>query len=152
MHFLIFIALISTACLLALWLGGMPERLVAGLFVLAWLASIAVSTPAAQRFAELQTTMFAIDIAVLLALLAVALKANRRWPMAITSLQAIIVAAHLVKLVDPLLIRRAYAIMVFSWPFLQLALLILGTLLHARRVARTGAVPSWSRSWSRSAR
>lgn len=144
----IFLALLCVSCLLALWLGGAPERLVAGIFVLAWLASKAV--PRSWRiFAQFETMTLAIDILLLVALLLIALKANRRWPMAMTSLQAIIVLAHLAKLVDPQLIRPAYAIMTWSWPFLQLLLLIIGTLLHARRVARTGAVASWSSSSGR---
>ena len=146
-----FLVLLGTACLLAWRLGGAPERIVAGLFVLAWAASFVLTTPAAQRYTQMEAALLSIDALLMIALFVVAIRANRRWPMLLTSLQAMIVLTHLAKLADPLLIRRAYAIMMLIWPFVQVSILILGTALHARRVRRSGPVPSWSIS-SRRAR
>lgn len=139
MFFWLFLGLLALACLLAVLVGGRPEKLVACLFVAAWMASIAVERPFSVRYATLETATMAIDLALLFALLWIALTSRRYWPMALVSLQAIILIVHLVKLLDPLLIRAAYERMTITWPMLQVLILIGGTLVHARprRTARS---------------
>ena len=139
MFFWTFAGLLVAACLLAAARGGRPERLTALLFVTAWIASIAVERPFAERYATLQTATMAIDLILFGALLAIALTSRRYWPMIVVSLQAVILIAHLVKIFDPLLIRAAYERMTIVWPMLQVIVLIAGTLIHAqtRRIAPT---------------
>jgi hypothetical protein len=132
MFFWLFLGLLVLACLLAILVGGGPERLVALLFLTAWLASMAVERPFSVRYATLETATMVVDLLLFVALLWIALTSRRYWPMALVSLQAIILIVHLVKLLDPLLIRAAYERMTIVWPMLQVLILIGGTLVHAR--------------------
>lgn len=143
--FIVFATAVVGICGYALWRGGAPERIVAVLLLLAWLASMAAEPWDANRFRGIMVATLAIDTILLLSLLAVALRANRFWVMAATSLQALIVLAHFVKMAQPELIRIVYMLMLTSWPALQLLLLAAGTSLHLRRIRRAGSDLSWSR-------
>jgi len=144
--FLAFAGLVAVSCGLAFWRGGGPERLVAALFLIAWLASIASNTPAPLRYHSVEIAFAVIDTVLLIGLLLVASRANRRWPSVAAGLQLLIVLAHAARAINPLQIAVVYMIMTAVWPFLQLLLLLGGTVLHWRRTAVLGAVPSWSPS------
>lgn len=140
MFFWTFAGLLVSACFLATARGGRSERLIALLFVAAWFGSIAVERPFIERYATLQIATMGIDLLLFAALLMIALTSQRYWPMALVSLQAIILIAHLVKLIDPHLIRAAYERMTIVWPMLQVLILIGGTILHARRQVRIAPI------------
>jgi cytochrome c-type biogenesis protein CcmH/NrfF len=59
-------------------------------------------------------------------------------------------AGHTVKLVDPVVIPRAYAFVLALWSYPMLLLLVAGTWNHQRRLARFGVDKSWSSSSGRS--
>ncbi len=140
----VFLTFLLGACGYALWRGGAPERIVAGLFMMAWAGSILVDLPFTQRFISVAPGIVIMDGLLLAALMAVALRADRFWPMAVTSLQAIIMLAHLLKALDPDGPRRAYSIMINLPVYPQLLLLAAGTIRHRRRVKRHGSDGSWS--------
>lgn len=142
--FLVFLGLLSVTCLFALWRGGGPERAIAALFLVAWLASIATDSPVPVRYYGVELNYLVIDSLLLIGLLAVARHANRSWPTVATSLQALIVLAHVARAVNPHQLAYVYMIMTAAWPFLQLLVLIVGTALHWRRTAIHGAEPSWT--------
>lgn len=144
--FLCFVALVSIACGLAWWRGGAPERIAAGMFLIAWLVSIATDSPIATRYRGVQINYLLIDFALLLGLLALTRFANRRWPVVAASLQMLIVLAHVARALSPHQWALVYMIMTAVWPFVQLFVLVGGTVLHWRRTAILGAVPSWSSS------
>ncbi|WP_404333600.1 hypothetical protein AB2M62_10710 [Sphingomonas sp. MMS12-HWE2-04] len=144
--FLCFAALIVFACGLAWWRGGAPERAAAGMFLIAWLASIATDGPTATRYRGVQINYLLIDFALLLGLLMLARFANRRWPVLAASLQMLIVLAHVARALSPHQVALVYMIMTTVWPYVQLFLLLGGIVLHWRRTAILGAVPSWSSS------
>jgi hypothetical protein len=140
----VFLACLLGACCYALWRGGAPERIVAGLFLTAWVASIVGDFPFAARFFTVAPAVLVIDGLLFAALLAVALRADRYWPMAVVSLQVIILLAHLMRVLDPELIRRVYSILINLPVYPQLLLLAAGAARHRQRLKRHGSDPSWS--------
>lgn len=139
-----FIGLLSVACLFAWWRGGGPERAVAALFLIAWLASIATRAPFPQRYHGVAYHTLVIDGLLLICLLAVSRRANRAWPVVATSLQALIVLAHFARAVSPHELAFVYLVMTVIWPYLQLFIVIAGTAFHWRRTVIQGAEPSWT--------
>jgi hypothetical protein len=144
--FLVFLSLLLATCLLALWRGGGPERAIAALFLIAWLASIATDSPVPLRYYGVEVNYLVIDSLLMLALLAVSRRANRAWPTVATSLQALIVLAHLARAITPHQVAFVYMVMTAAWPFLQLLVLTAGTAFHWRRTVIHGAEPSWTSS------
>ncbi|MES2444292.1 MAG: hypothetical protein V4574_15805 [Pseudomonadota bacterium] len=144
--FYIFLGLLSAACLFAWWRGGGPERAVAAIFLIAWLASLATSAPFPQRYHGVAYHTLVIDALLLLGLLAVSRRANRAWPVVVTSLQALIVLAHVARMASSHEIAFVYMVMTTSWPIFQIFILMAGTAFHWRRTVIRGAEPSWTSS------
>jgi len=142
----LFIFLQLTASIYALVRGGAPERIVGGLMLIAFAASMLLQSQFPVRFHGVELGIFIVDCALLAALLAVALRAERFWPIWMTGLQAVAVAAHLAKMVNPMVIPWAYAAMLAFWSYPMMALLVAGTWRHRRRMAVLGADRSWSSS------
>jgi hypothetical protein len=141
--FLIFFGLLSAACLFAWWRGGGPERAVAAMFLIAWLVSVLIHSPTPRQYHGVEIQTLAVDTLLLVGLLAVSRRANRAWPVVATSLQLLIVLAHLARALNPFQFPFVYMVMVVTWPFIQLLILIAGTAFHWRRTVIQGAEPSW---------
>ena len=136
--------ILGLTCLYVLLKGGAPERVGASIIgVGSILTTVALSAPAA-RFGSVEIGVLLVDIGALGAFLVLSLRAERFWPLCVTALQVIGTAAHAVKLVDPNVIRWAYAIALTLWTYLMLLLLVLGTWNHQKRLARNGVDKSWS--------
>jgi hypothetical protein len=90
--------------------------------------------------------MFIVDLGTLAAFLVLALRAERFWPLWISALQLLGTSGHLVKLMDPGVVPRAYAFAAIFWSYPMLLLLALGTYRHQRRLKRFGTDRSWARS------
>lgn len=130
----------------ALLRGGAPERIGTTVLLIGSLLTLATVSSQATSYASVETGVFLVDVATLLAFLALALRAERYWPLWITALQLIGTAGHVVKFVDPDLMPKAYALAAIVWSYPMLALLALGTFRHQRRLARFGVDRSWSSS------
>lgn len=141
---LIFVGLLLAACLFAWWRGGGPERAVAALFLIAWLVSFLIHSPASIHYHGVEVQTMIVDTLLLIALLAISRRANRAWPVVATSFQALIVLAHLARGINPFQFPYVYMVMVVSWPLIQLIVLTAGTAFHWRRTAINGAEPSWT--------
>ncbi|HYD35969.1 MAG TPA: hypothetical protein VEA60_00025, partial [Allosphingosinicella sp.] len=70
--------------------------------------------------------------------------AERFWPLWAIALHLIGTAGHVVKAMDPLVFPKAYAFVLAFWSYPMLALLVLGTWNHQKRLARNGVDKSWS--------
>lgn len=146
---LIYDALLFSCWLFAMLRGGAPEKIDASVLLSgSALTYVAVSGPSG-RFGTVEIGIFLVDVAALVAFVIVALRAERFWPVWVAGLQAVGTAAHAVKLVDPTVIRWAYAFVLAFWAYPMLLLITLGTWNHQRRVARFGADKSWSSSSDR---
>mgnify|MGYP001492400128 CR=1 FL=1 len=140
----IFLILLIGTCLYALWRGGAPERIAAGAMLAACLGSALVRRDLENRFFEMETGLFLIDALLLVILIAVALKADRGWPMVLAGLHLATVGAHVVKLVEPEMIRVTYVVMITAWSWPMLLALALGTARHRMRLKAQGYDLDWS--------
>ncbi|AXJ95301.1 MULTISPECIES: hypothetical protein [unclassified Sphingomonas] len=144
MNVVAFTLLLLATAALAGWRGGQPEKIVAGIFVAAYLATFASYTAAPARFARIEPFVAAIDIAVLAGVTLVLLRADRFWPIAAFAAQGVAVLTHLIKLIDPGIVRKAYAIALAAPGWLAVLILLAGVVRHARRAATFGRQRDWS--------
>lgn len=142
----LFISMQLATSAYALLRGGAPERIVGALMPAAYIGTVVFQSQFPVRFHGVELGIFIVDCAMLAALLAVALRAERFWPIWMTGLQAVAVAAHLAKMANPAVIPWAYAAMLSFWSYPMMAMLVIGTWRHRRRMAERGADRSWSSS------
>jgi hypothetical protein len=128
----------------ALLRGGAPERIGATIVLVGSLLTLAAVSSLAVSYASVETGVLLVDAATLVAFLILALRAERFWPIWLTALQLIGTTGHVIKLVEPDIIPRAYAFAAIFWSYLMLPLLALGTWRHQQRLARNGVDKSWS--------
>lgn len=140
--FLIFAILVSVALGFAWWKGGVAERIASGMFLIAWLASMATDSPYAIRYHDVQLNYLLIDLGLLIGLLLLTRATRRRWTVVATSLQSLIVLAHFARAISPHQWALVYMIMTALWPYLQLFALIGGTATHWRRSVVLGTATS----------
>lgn len=141
---ILFLGLWLGVCGYALWRGGQPERLVAGMFLIAFPLGSFIN--AKLRSEGIQWGSLSVDLALLVLLLMIALRANRYWPMGIVAMQLLQVMGHLLKLADPTMLPLLYWLSSVVWAYPMLILLLLGAVRHRNRVRRLGPEPSWSNS------
>lgn len=124
--------------------GGLPERVVGCAMLAATLMTRAAQSDIATRFSGLEYGVFAIDAALLLALMYVAARADRYWTMWMAALHTLSTGAHLVRVVDHEELRFVYALLTAAWSYPMIALLVAGTARHRRRLRSTGHDFDWS--------
>ncbi len=137
MRNLIFLVLLLSVLGYALARGGRTERLGALILFVGSLLSYAALSPAAKRWADVELSVLAVDLAILVAFVILALKSDRYWPIWIASLQLIGVLAHFAKLAEPAMMRTGYAFILAVWSYPMLALIAAGTWRHDRRSRTT---------------
>jgi hypothetical protein len=133
------IALLLIAVLYAWRKGGTDERLGAAVMVSMFAATDAYRALIAGpgRYESADFGFFAIDAAILLALLGLSLFSNRWWTLWMAAAQLIALLAHVVRLVDSTYAPFAYAVMMRAPSWLELVILICGTaLLNTERPSR----------------
>jgi len=140
----IFLILLIGTCLYALWRGGAPERITAGAMLAACVGSALVRSDVELRFFEVEAGLFLIDGLLLAILMAVALKADRGWPMVLAALHLATVGAHVVKLIEPEMIRVTYVVMITAWSWPMVFALAVGTARHRARLRTQGYDLDWS--------
>jgi hypothetical protein len=140
-----FLAFWLVSCGYALISGGIPERIAAGIFLLAFPAS-RLAFSLGWSVAGLSLGVLIVDLAMLLPMLWIALKANRLWPIPMAAMQALQILGHVLKLADPTMLPLLYWLSRIAWAYPMLVLLVLGTLRHANRERRLGAEQPWSSS------
>jgi len=146
MRVAIFSALLLFAALFAVWRGGAPERIVGIALTLAFGVSVGVQQPLASRFVSVEWGIFVADLALLFVLLAVALHADRFWTLWLVAFHALGTGGHLVRGLDHGIAPIAYAILLASWSYPMVLLLVIGTARHAERKRRLGRDRDWSRT------
>lgn len=143
MRVAIFSALLILASLFAMVRGGAPERIVGAALLLAFGASIGMQQPLASRFVAVEWGIFAADLLLLLVLLGVALHADRFWTLWLAAFHMLGTGGHLVRSLDHGIEPIAYAILLASWSYPMILLLVIGTARHARR-CKLGHERDWS--------
>jgi hypothetical protein len=147
-----FYGILGLCCFYAWWRGGGPEQAGAAIFLVSAVLTTLLLSTGRSRYASVETAVLFVDLAMLAALVVLALRADRFWPLWVAALQAIGTAGHAAKMVDPLVIRSGYALILALWSYPMLLLLVLGAWRHRRRLGRFGVDRSWSTSSARSAR
>lgn len=141
---LAFLVFSTVASAYAMVRGGAPERLAGGALLFAVILTRLVRDTGPTRYGHPQLGILAVDATLLLALVALALYADRFWPFWIVALHALGTTAHVVKAVDPTVLRLAYAILLQAWAYPITVILIVATVRHRRRLLHDGHDPDWS--------
>jgi hypothetical protein len=138
------LASLLAAVVVAVRLGGTPERLAAAI-IAAWILSDWVYHQlfGPSGFDNVDPVHLVLDSVELLAISALALRANRMWPLWAAAAQLICVSGHFVALMEPGGMRRAYWAMTQIPQYIQILALTLGAMAHARRERRVGRYRSW---------
>ncbi len=145
---LVFFLLLIVSIGLALWKGGAPERW--GAVVILTMVGIAAVAEVIlpSGFRRVDPFSLLTDLVGTLGFGWLALQALRIWPLWATSLQLLSLSAHFARWADLGIPPLVYAVMRGTPTGFALLALILGTILHLRRLRRDGSDRSWQ-DWSR---
>lgn len=139
----VFYAALITGLLVALWKGGQPEKF--GVLVLVAITVIQLSASALfpPRFDDVDPVALLTDTIALIGFGWIAIHARRVWPIWAAAFQLLSVASHFARYVQLGIEPMVYSILKSGPTGLAIILLIVGTLLHRRRVLKYGKDPSW---------
>jgi len=141
---LVSLAICVAAIAYSLWRGGPPERFAAKIVVVWLLTDVGyhlIFGP--SGFVVVDPAHIVIDGAELVAITWLALRANRVWPVWAAAAQLMTFSGHLVAMIEPGGVNRAYWAMTQLPPYIQLLALVCGAAFHNHRVRRIGRYRSW---------
>jgi hypothetical protein len=141
---IIFFAVQAVTCLYAFRRGALPERSVAGMMAVAALATVASPVRPHISYYTVELPVLTIDLVFLGCLCILAARADRFWPMWVAALQLLAITVHGVRLYDTQLLPSVYSAAVGLMAYPMMALLVVGTRRHVKRVAARGPEPDWS--------
>jgi len=142
--FLAFFAIVGAFAMLR---GGGPERVTAGMYILALAGSAYVGfLKVPGDFRVVPTGLFLVDVALLVALSLIAIRASRWWIIPAAGCQLVAVMVHMGKLLVPDMIPNSYEFLTDIWSWPMVILLGLGTAAHRRRLASGIFVVDWKPS------
>ena len=125
---LITLALVASCGLAWKW-GGLDERLAAGGFVAATVASNLANQ---SHYLHTETGVLVIDVVLLLGLFVLALRSDRFWPMWAAAFQLVGTTVHFASMAETGNFAWAYAVGLIFWSYPVLISLMAGTWLEAR--------------------
>lgn len=144
----IYLSLVLIQLLIVSWRGGVPERAIVLILLASDLSDFAYHWMLGPTdFGKIDYGHFLIDSLTFAALTWVALGANRFWPLPVCSLQLIIETSHFAQLLGASGIKGMYWAMSAIPAYLQLAVVLTGTIAHIRRVRRIGPYRAWRINW-----
>lgn len=141
-HYIVFSALLLVSSAYAFWRGGAPERIGAAILLGGVLLTALVIPPAPRRYDAIQWPVFFVDAGALIALLALAMLSKRYWPLWLTAIQILQVLSHFSRLL-PGVISLVYAMATSLLMYPSVALLVIATWRHRRRLKIYGTDDSW---------
>lgn len=119
-----------SVCGFAFWRGGRPERIVAAVAIIAWIAAWVVQNK--HDWVSTQWGSLVVDSLLLAVLVGLALRTDRRWLLFAAAFQLISVVIYIARMVDP----RVGALAPYRggviWSYAVLVSLAVGTWLHWR--------------------
>jgi hypothetical protein len=124
-------ACLTLTCVVVAWRGERPEKLGAGVIAAAWILSTLVEQR--RSWLEPQFGVFAVDVLALAAFIALAFWSRRYWAIYVAGFHAIGVMTHLLFLINPAALYRAYYMINFSMGFLLLGALLAGTIFETSK-------------------
>lgn len=133
----------------AVWRGGKPEMLGAGVVVFNLLIDPMVRAVVGQwDFSTFSSSRFVVDLVEFGLLFSLALHANRVWPIFSAASQLVAVGGSLAVLESGGGMQIAYWAITQLPLFGQLAALAFGTFFHLRRQAAIGPYRDWRATYS----
>lgn len=137
--------LAASVVICAMVWGGQPERWCAAIIAAGVLIDRGIFwlTPA-RGFDHFDLTRLMIDVCQMVLFMGVSLRANRIYPLAMTSAQLLAIFGSIAVLVVSQGWTQAYWAMTQLPMFIQLGLLLIGTIAHCRRVSVIGNYNAWS--------
>ena len=118
------------ACGYALFRGRADSRIVAGVFLVGDLATLALRS---STYSSVEMNVLLIDILALAGFTYAALISDRFWPLWVSGLQLTSSMGHLFKAIDTHLLPLAYAAALRFWAWPILIVLAIGTWRGRRR-------------------
>jgi hypothetical protein len=128
--------------------GAFPERAIIWIVFIADLADLfyhRIYGPSDFRTVELFHVV--VDTMTFSGVLWVALGANRVWPLPVCSLHLLGLTAHIAKFSGLPSFNQVYWAMTSIPDYLQLPIILIGTLAHTRRFGRIGPYRDWRHEW-----
>jgi len=132
----LFFCLLLLVTGLAWWRGRTDERLAAVTCVVGTALTILASNPLTRRYTHFELDGFLVDVGVLMAFVIIALRSTRFWPLWVAGLQLTATSVHLLKIINPDLMRFVFGAALAFWSYPILLLIALGAW-------RTRAVERW---------
>ena len=142
--FLLYWVTFAATMAYALRRGGRPERAGAIIIMAGSLLTVLVMSTAphssVQQAALLGRAVFAIDVAILAALVILALTSKRFWPLWVVGFHLNGVMAHLAHVLDWTLLPHAYVLMQPFWIYPMFVALALGTRGRQRSIEGSASI------------
>ena len=138
----IYWAILLAICGYALWRGQRDERIVAGICLVASVASFLSLTQWHDRYSNVEYRLLLVDIVTLASFVAVALQSKRFWPLWVAGLQLTTSMGHMLKAIDSSLIPVAYGAALRMWAYPILIILAVGTWRSHRRSRKAFDTPA----------
>lgn len=142
----VFLALLTATSGYALLRGGGPERVAAIIMLVAVVSSGFVASSYRGAFAQRETGIFLVDLAMFGAAILLALRAERFWPICMAALIGVGLQLQVLSWVAPHPHRQVYKVLHALNAYPVLFVLAVGTARHRWRLAKTGADKDWSSS------
>jgi hypothetical protein len=112
--------------------------------VASFLSMLLVSQDITIRYQRLEFGLFLVDLVLLAGFVVLSLFADRFWPLWITGIHLVGVATHTAKTLDPNVVPQVYSWIQGLWAYPIIALIVIGTARHQKRLKRFGADNSWN--------
>jgi len=106
--------------------GREDERWAATTCVFGTVLTVMLSGALSHRYAEFNPVLFFIDLLVFGSFLTIALRSTRFWPMWVAGLQLTATSVHLLKLINPDLMRFVFGAALAFWSYPILLLIGIG--------------------------
>ncbi|MFC0589694.1 hypothetical protein ACFFF7_09740 [Novosphingobium aquiterrae] len=147
-RYLLEVALLVLAAVFAWRRGAAPERATAAALILMFVLDPLYHWLIAGggHYGQVDLGHLTIDMITLTTTGWIALKADRWWTLWVSSAQVIAVLGHFLRLISFQIDPLVYSVMIRVPSYLQIALLLMGTWLHARRTMRIDSLSPLPRS------
>ena len=123
--------------------GDQPEKIGAVTLLGGASLTVLVASPLGTRFQDVESGILFIDISIMGIFLWLSVRSTRFWPIWIASILGAEVIIHVVLMIAPEVVPRAYMHGVALWGWLAQLTLVIATWRHRRRLTRLGADEPW---------
>lgn len=135
----LYFLLLAAVVVVAWWRGRTDERVAALTCLAGTLLTVLTNHPLSTRYLSFNAASFLVDLGVLIAFGVLALRSDRYWPMWVAGLQLTATSVHLLKLIDPDLMRFVFGAALAFWSYPILLVIIAGA-LRTRMIERWRSV------------